>query len=263
MAQAVNLDQLRDYILHDNSLEAEEFVRQHSAESEPVLQEFSHSKNPDIRRIVVELAGISPSLRNCRLLLNCLSDPAIEVKELSISLIRRCGQPEMVSELVEALEQHLAPDVLSAIALLIGQVGGDSEIEPLNALRRTRKNEPDLDHDISIALARLGNTGALGELHQRLSSDVDPGDRVSALNDCLYVGDRSLVAYFGPALNDYRDMVALSIPENPPMEYARVADIAVFVMVQLGVKLSYPLDELKRLPHDKLEEASRLAQSLQ
>lgn len=256
MTNGADINQLKEHIQRDNSLEAERFVRLHPVESEPVLESFSQSNNTDIRRIVVELAGIHASPGNCRLLLGRLADNEMEIRELAKAQLGYCNISGLLPDLVEALQQYDDPDTLSVLVLLIGQIGGKSEIEPLTQLRDSHQQDDGLEHDISLALAKLGNANAIEQLRQRLESNIDQTDRVSALNDCLYVGDPSLVAYFGPALRDHRDTVALSIPENPPMEYARVVDIAVFTMAQLGVRLPYRLDELTRLSEEQIQQAS-------
>mgnify|MGYP003577231890 CR=1 FL=1 len=50
------------------------------------------------------------------------------------------------------------------------------------------------------------------------------------------------------------------MPDQPPMVFARVCDIAVLTMLRLGVQLSYTFDRLTRLEERHLDEAKQVVE---
>ena len=244
---------LRQALLRQDAVASEALVRELGVASAPVLAQLENHVNTDVRRSVVEVAGLAPGVENCRLLVRRAADPDDEVRGLATLQLRACKHREILPELLHALESPDAPDAKGALALQVGSVGGGPEIPRLAALRR-RTTDPELRDDLGLALAKLGDPSARGELVARLTTG-NATTRVAALKDTLYVGDATLVGAFGPALSDPTDVIALSFPEDPPMEYARVCDVAAFTMVQLGVGLGFPLESLSRLDQPQLDQA--------
>ena len=266
---------LREAILGGHELEAENLVKALGDAGTPVLAEFVHDEDVDRRRVAVELLSIDPGIAACKLLLERLSDSEMAVRDLAISEIQNCDHPQLLPELLALLKTHRHhTDVCAELVLVIGEIGSKEQISLLREYRQEARQTSavtpgeveishgaDLDHNIGLALCRLGDEKAREELIKRLRKD-DAWSRVDALSDCLYVDDPDLVIHFGPALNDHTDVNALSIPEEPPMEYARVSDTTVFTMVQLGVPLSFELEMLARLGDAQLREAQDYVKQL-
>ena len=122
------------------------------------------------------------------------------------------------------------------------------------------KQLTDLERSLTLAATRLGDEDSRKALILRL---VTPGapSRFQALQDCVYVGDRSLAAHFGPALADHTDVFSLNIPEEPP-EHARVLDVAIHVMGQLGLVLTFQVEALARFSRENVEESQRIVAAM-
>lgn len=248
-------EKLRRFIVEEKMDEAESLVLQDGEQSEAVLELLEAGDDAEVRRTVVELAGLKPTAGHCRLLLRRMFDADMEIRELAAYLLPSCPHNELAPDYRAAMQKKPPPppDTLGVLALMLGRTGDSGDIAFLRKLRE--KNDDDgVDHDIGLALIRLGDTEERRAFEERLLAG-DPARRVEALNECLYIDDVNLVFSFGALLSDMRDVVALSIPENPPMEYARVADVAVQTMLSLGVKLSFELEMLQRFDDEKLREA--------
>ncbi|HMA96266.1 MAG TPA: hypothetical protein VKP30_26445, partial [Polyangiaceae bacterium] len=227
----------------------------------PVLLEFEQSSNPKIRQLVVELACLVLCEQHCRLFLRRLSDSEQETHDFAAAQVSRCHYRSLVPDLIRAGNAHTEPAERGPIARALGQSGTPAEIPVLKQWRSESHSGQEV-HDIDLALARLGDAPARAQLARDLR-EGSAWTRVDALRDCLYIADPSLVREFGPALKDRTDVMALSIPENPPILYARVADIATSTMLQLGIRLSFSMDPLRRLDETQLEEAEKYVARMQ
>lgn len=248
-------EKLKSAILGREEIEAETLVKQMGEEATSVLAELAQSPDRGIRDVIVGLASRIRSPDACRLLLRMLVDADHGIRSLAAAQIPLCSKPEIIAELRQAAKDLREPSTRGALARAIGEAGTSADIEFVQKLRGSA-DPPELIRDIDAALARLGDEKALAALVERLTRG-GASTRMEALQDCVYVGRTDLVRHFGPALQDHTDMTALSIPEDPPMKYARVADIAVFAMVQLGIRLSFSMELLERLEDAQLAEASR------
>lgn len=247
---------LREAIVAANYLEAERLAKELGEESTPVLLEFEKSPTIKVRKMIVGLASMAGGAGACRLILRMLADRESQVRELAAAFVPQCNAPAILPQLNEALGVTHEPLARGRLARAVGEAGTSASI-PL--LRRARKDADtaELVRDIDAALARLGDEEALDRLVAKLQ-EGDSNTHVEALADCVYIGRAELARNFGPALKDRTDVTVLSIPKDPPMKYARVADIAVFTMHQLGIVMPFPVELLDRLSDSQLDEAYRL-----
>jgi hypothetical protein len=259
-----NTDELktrfRALLLAGRGFEAETLAQELGKEAAPVLLTLSQSDSAAVRKAVLEVAGQVRDAGSCRVIVQSLDDRDAEIQELAGFLLRVCAHRELLPELLEAIKKHATPRLRGALALQIGMVGGATEIPRLRAYKG-RTTDPQLVSELNLALARLGDAEARSALIARLQS-LDVMVRYHALQDCLYVQDRTLAAHFGPALNDFRDVVQLTIPEESPTVYARVCDVAVMVLANLGFTLTYPAEDLVRHSNAELDEARRIVMAL-
>jgi hypothetical protein len=249
--------QLERAILQDQGLAAENIARKLGSQAGSVLLNLTLHGSADVRLATLETAAYVSGPDVCRSILRLVEDSDAEVADLAQSLVSKCQEPELVLEMMTVIETSKNPDVRSVLAIKVGELGGETEIPRLQKLRVEvdAAQQVKLDHDLSIALAKLGDKSAKQEAIDRLDS-VGADDRVAALNDVEYINDIDLVKYFNPLLLDYREVVPLALPEEPPVPAARVCDVAVRTMLRLGVKLSYHFDMLLQLEPKHLEEAT-------
>lgn len=250
------LNELRSAILAVNHLEAERLVKELGRESTPVLLEFENDPITRVRKMVLGLASMAGGADSCRLILRMLTDKEFQIRDLAAAFVPQCNEPAVLPELIEAAKRVREPLARGRLARAIGEAGTNANAPFLRQARRDA-DVAELVRDLDAALARLGDEEALGRIVVKLRKG-DPNTRIEALADCVYIGRGDLTRHFGPALKDRTDVTALSIPEDPPMKYARVADMAVFAMRQLGIPLSFSMELLDRLPDSQLEEAFRL-----
>ena len=252
--------QLRNFILSDQVFEAETTLKKIGKDAVPVLRELIKSEKVRVRSNVLELAGQLGDIESCSLILRALDDPDDEVRNLAIFQINKCSHRELIPDMFIALERHSDPRTRGTLSLQLGMIGNKDQI-PLLKKYLGKAKDPELRHQIGLALTRLGDLEARAALIQRLS-DGDSSVRYRALQDCLYIQDKSLAAYFTLALEDFRNVVQLTIPGEKPAVYARICDIAVTVMEGLGYKFSFTAETVQIRSGKELEEAKKIVSSI-
>lgn len=248
--------QLRHFILADHGLEAETLARELGPAAGPVLLDLSTHASADVRMSVLESAAVAQGPDICRTILRLMEDPDPEINDLAQSLVSRCAEPELVPEMLVIIKRSTNPPSQAALALKIGELGTRKEIPELRDLYLDAEN-PSVKHNLSIAMARLGDPDAKTDAIERLAAP-HAHERIEALNDLEYIGDKAAVIHFLPLLRDHRAVIALS----PMSMYgatdgacARVCDVAVRTMLRLGVTLSFHFDRLMQLEQEHLQEA--------
>ena len=219
-----------------------------------VLAETASNPKDSVRILTLELASEHPSTGASRAILSRLSDSDPTVRSVAGSLIGRCLQGSMTPELIEAMKLSLPQDVRGALARQVGVIGGRDAVQPLNDIYRETR-EPEFRRDLSVAMARLGQEDRKTEAVRRLG-DPDAGQRVQALRDIEYIGDKSLVRFFGEVLKDRRDVLDISPPHEFPVVWVRVCDVAIQSMALLGIPLSFGGQTLHRWDEMQLAEAA-------
>jgi HEAT repeat protein len=252
--------QLAAQVEQRRGFDAERTAKTLGADASPVLMRFIEHKSVDVRRTALEVAGQNSNPGNGRVIISFLDDPDPEIRDLAVALLGKCSYRPLLPNLIEASKKHPESGIRGPLALQIGIVGGKTEVPLLQSYYPTAK-EPQLHRDLDLALARLGEAGARNRLIARIE-DPDQATRYQALQDCIYVRDKSLAKHFGPALKDYRVVVRLTIPENAVQKDARVCDLAVMVMANLGHVLSYPGEPLQSLTEIQLEEARKVVEAM-
>lgn len=249
------LARLQSLLINERIVEAESLARQLGPPAVGALAGLADHENADVRIAVLEVAASLQHPEVCRLALRMAFDSDEQVGALAANQLGKCSTAEFRGPLLEALEKKPPPALAAVLALQLGRVGTADDLPALGRLR-AEATDPAERHALSVALAKLGDSAARTELEKQLAAPLAE-DRVQALRDIEYVGDVQLVANFAGVLDDRRDVVPLSMPDLPPVVFARVCDIAVLTMLRLGVKLSYTFDMLTRLEEQHLDEAKR------
>jgi HEAT repeat protein len=250
--------QLQSLIANERIVEAETLARTLGPAAVRALLPLATHESTDVRLAVLEIASQVQHPETCPLVLRMLFDADELVSSLAATQVSKCSTPEARGPLLEALERRPPPEAGRALALQIGRVGNADDREPLRR-HRVEAADPSYRHALSVALVRLGDSEARRELEEQLASPILE-TRLQALRDIEYVGDPQFVARFADVLDDRRDAVPLSMPDQPPMVFARVCDVAVLTMLRLGVKLSYAFDRLTRLEERHLDEAKQVVE---
>jgi hypothetical protein len=245
--------QLADALARGSTLQAETLGKQLGENATPVLDAYYTQGPVQARKNTLDLAAQIRSVGACRIILRALRDPDAEIRESAKFLVTLCSHKELLPEFLAAMAAADSPSFQAQLALKIGAAGTAREVPTLRQYLG-KAEDPELIRNLRLALARLGDDDARTELAARLAND-DLQTRYQALQDCIYVSDRKLIAQFGRALNDLRDVVVVTIPEEQPQIVARVADVAVMVMATLGVKFPVPAELLTRHSDSTLAEA--------
>jgi HEAT repeat protein len=252
------LAQLQSLIANERIVEAETLARTIGPPAVRALVPLAEHESTDVRLAVLEIAAGVQHPETCQLALRMLFDADELVSSLAATQVSKCSTPEARGALLEALEKKPPPAAAQALALQLGKIGDGDDREPLRR-HRAEATDPAYRHALSVALVRLGDSETRRELEQELASPILE-TRLQALRDIEYVGDPQFVARFADVLDDRRDAVPLSMPDQPPMVFARVCDIAVLTMLRLGVQLSYTFDRLTRLEERHLDEAKQVVE---
>jgi hypothetical protein len=165
----------------------------------------------------------------------------------------------VIPDLVKLLEKKPPSELTVTLIRQIGIAGDYDNIKDVQPFRANPN--ADVARQAAVAMARLGDQGELQRIVTQLSS-MDRNARVQALRDCQYIGDRKLVKYFGPALEDSTDFMAITPPHLEPIVVARVCDIAVQTMAYMGFRFSFQAEFLARLTFAQLDEAKRMVASM-
>lgn len=247
---------LRDLILQGKGFEAETLGRELGVKSDPVLESLFGDSSAKVRRSVLEVASQAKTPGSSRVILKGLDDPDSEIRDLSKYLVGTCSQPEVLPDILRAMDEHQDPALRSVLALQVGIIGSKTEIPKLHGYQKTT-TDSELLQNLDLALARLGDPDARNVLIDRIHQ-TELMVRFRALQDCLYVQDPSLINHFQPALTDYRDAILITIPEAPQQVRARICDVAVMVMANLRCSFSFSGLNLRRFTQEELLEAQRM-----
>jgi hypothetical protein len=252
--------ELKQLILLERKEEAGKLAHSMGSAAGEVFLESSLSNKGSVRLLVLELAAANPSIGSCRTVLGRLSDSNATIRSLAASLIPQCCQNRGTApDLLRALQESPEPATRSAIVAQLGIAGGPEQVPLLRKL--LSDGDTDVTHAASLALVRLGDTVERQKLIRRLQ-DRDPQVRTNALRDCMTVRDPKLAAWFGPALDDVRDVVPISGMHAEVPVYARVCDYAVMIVAQLGYRFSFSVEFLERRSPEQIREAKQIVDSL-
>jgi hypothetical protein len=141
------------------------------------------------------------------------------------------------------------------VALIIGKIGNSASVGPLQQALQT---EPEVHarHAISLALARLGDEPSRTALLARLHTD-DIQERVSALQDLLYLEDQRLASEVLPLLDDMRD--AKNVAPSHGSYWIRVCDVALNTLDELlGHPFPFPVSRAQRYTPEQLAQAKSI-----
>jgi len=225
----------------------------------PVLAKLAGNQNVQIRLLVLELAPLAVSIETSKAVISLLQDSSATVRSVASSDLAVCIQKEVVPDLVKLLESKPPPELTVTIIQQIGIAGDRDNIKDVRAFRSSP--DSDVAHQTAVAMARLGDPAEFQKIVTQLKSQ-DQNERVQALRDCQYIGDRKLVKYFGPALDDMRDFMVITPPHMTPAVVARVCDIATQTMAYMGIRFSFQAEFLARFTPAQLDEAKRMVASL-
>jgi hypothetical protein len=153
------------------------------------------------------------------------------------------------------LKSHEDEYVREHVALVIGKIGGAKSVQ---AIKEQMAVEIDADakHAMSIALARMKDEQGTKAFVNRLQSE-EPIERVKALEDYLYIRDRTLLPEIAKLISDVRDA-----KNKAPGGYAyfiRVCDVAVNTLdLVMGHPFPFEIDALKRYSAEELYQAEKI-----
>jgi len=221
----------------------------------PVLLTLAKHEKARIRLLVLELAPLAPSVDTSRAVIGLVQDSNSNVRSVAIGDLAVCWQKEVVPDLLKVLEKQPDPDLTTAVIRQIGLAGSDRNIGDLRPYESAREQE--VAHQAALAMARLGDGTERKKIIDGLAA-LNPQVRVQALRDCQYIGDKTLIRYFGPTLDDIRDFMVITPPHIEPVVTARVCDIAVQTMAYMGLQFSFQAQFLARRTVAELEEAKRM-----
>ena len=226
-----------------------------------VLAETASNPKDSVRLLTLEFAADHPSVGASRAILSRLFDADPAIRSVAAGIIGRCQQRSMTPELIATMKRDLPLDVKGTLARQVGLIGGPEALSPLEEIyQRTR--DPGFRRDLSLAMARLGQTQYKDEAIERLG-DSGADARVQALRDIEYIGDKTLVRHFGGALEDRRDVLDISPPHEFPVVWVRVCDVAIQSMAILGVPLSFSGLTLQRWDERQVAEAIMAVRAMQ
>ena len=244
---------LKELIVTDKVYEAGLLARKMAGAAAGAMHPLLKHKEPRVRRNVIEVAGELGGVENARLILAGLDDGDGEVRSLAALFVDVCAHKELLPSLLSVMEKQSDQMLLGSLALQVGTLGGREQIPALKEFGK-KVSDPEQSRYFSLAKAKLGDGEARDELVRRFTHPDAPV-RFQALRDCLYVLDKTLAAEFGPALEDYRDVIKLTLPESREQVSARVCDAAVYVMKNLGYAFSFRVDSLWVRKESELKEA--------
>jgi HEAT repeat protein len=247
---------LRRQIITRNVEEAHALTARLHADAGPVFEILSKHESSKVRLLVLELIPEAPSLSSSRAVLALLADSNQTVHAVAAGMLTACTQREIVPDLEKLLEQKQDPEVAVSLIRQIGIAGDQNSIRKL--ARFKQDPDPEIAHAARAAIARLGGASERSEIVTALSA-VDRQERVQALRDCQYIGDKTLVRHFGPVLDDRSDFMVITPPHVEPVEVARVCDIAVQTMAYMGLRFSFSAEILKRRTPEEIAEAKHVA----
>lgn len=221
----------------------------------PVLLTLAKHEKARVRLLVLELAPLAPSVETSRAVIGLVQDSNSNVRSVAVGDLAVCWQREVVPDLLKVLAKQPDPDLTTALIRQIGVAGSDNNIRDLRPYESAREQE--VAHQASLSMAKLGDRLERRKVIDALGS-ANPQVRVQALRDGQYIGDKDLVKYFGPALDDIRDFMIITPPHMEPVVMARVCDIAVQTMAYMGFRFSFQAQFLARHTPAELEEAKRV-----
>jgi len=162
-----------------------------------------------------------------------------------------------VDVLVAHLRSHSDEYVREQLALLLGKLGERSAMRPLQE-RFALEQWPHAKHAMSLALTRLGDPDHRKAYVLRLNQP-DPKGRVAALEDLLYIQDKTLAKEVKPLLDDERD--GKNVGPSHGAYWIRVCDVAVNVLDSLlEHPFKFEVSRIKRYSGQEIAQAKQLIQ---
>jgi HEAT repeat protein len=172
------------------------------------------------------------------------------------NLHHHCGAGDVVA-LIAQVHTHKDEYVREELALLLGKLGQKSATKPLQE-RFAAEQWPHTQRAISLALVRLGDPSHRQAYIARLGQP-DPKERVAALDDLLYLEDKTLLKDVKPLLDDGRD--GKNVGPSHGAYWIRVCDVAVNVVdALLGHPFKFQVRGNKRYSTQEIDDAKRVIQ---
>lgn len=159
-------------------------------------------------------------------LIKALDDADDMVRGAACRFLRYHVNPDHLVHLLPHISRHEDEYVREHVALVIGGLGNVDAIKPLRE-RFEVEDRAHAKHAMSLALARLGDPVHRQAYVARIEQN-DPKGRAEALEDLVYLDDKTLVQYVRPLLDDQRDAKNVG-PSHGPY-WIRVCDVAINVI---------------------------------
>ncbi len=223
----------------------------------PAIAPLLTDQDQDVRELAVAAIDKTTGPEAKQGLFKALADRNEVVRGAAArNLEHHCNAGD-VDALVAQFRVHKDEYVREQLALLLGKLGQSSAMRPLQ--EGFKKEEwPHAKQAISLALVRLGDPNHRQAYIARLAQP-DPKERVAALQDLLYIQDKTLAKQVKPLLDDERDGKNVG-PSHGPY-WIRVCDVAINVLdTVLGHPFRFQVRGVKRYSEQELSDAKRTIQ---
>jgi len=211
--------------------------------------------DPQLRELTVHVLDATDGADARRALLKALNDPDNVVRAAAARFVGRRRVAEDLPAVLQQIQQNPDEYVREQLALAVGKTGAREAI-PVLEESLTRERDVHARHAMTLALARLGAPQSRTAVLARLRVQ-DPKERVAALQDVLYLDDRTLAAEVLPLLDDLRD--AKNVAPSHGRLMIRVCDAAVNTLdVLLGHPFPFPVSGVQRYTPEQLAQAKSI-----
>jgi HEAT repeat protein len=220
----------------------------------PEIVKLLDNSDPEVRELAIYSLNAAGGEAAKDGFLKALNDESEMVRSAACKSLVYNYDPKYL----QAYINHLKSDdefVREHVALVIGKIGGPKAVQAIKE-RLAVEKDADAKHAMSIALARMKDEQGTKDYVSRLTAN-DPGERVKALEDYLYIRDRSLLPDVAKLLSDTRD--AKNMAPAGHEYFIRVCDVAVNTLdLVLGHPFPFQVDSIKRYSAEELYQAQQI-----
>jgi len=224
-------------------------------EAGPQIVKLLDHDDPEVRELAIYSLNASGGQAAKDGMLKGLSDDNDMVRSAACKSLLYNYDAKYLPKYAAYLKSDEDEFVREHVALVIGKIGSPKAIESVKEQLNVEK-DTDAKHAMAIALARMKDPAGTREFLERLQAG-DPMTRVTALEDYLYIRDRSLLPEIAKLLSDTRD--AKNMAPAGHTYFIRVCDVAINTLdLVLGHPFPFAIDPLRRYTDNELYEAQRV-----
>jgi hypothetical protein len=224
-------------------------------EAAPEIIKLLDNEDPEIRELTIYSLNASGGEAAKDGFLKALNDENDMVRSAACKALLYNYDAKHLKTYLMHLKSNEDEFVREHVALVIGKIGGPQAVEAIKTQLAVEK-DADAKHAMAIALARMKDEQGTKDFEGRLQAN-DPAERVKALEDYLYIRDRSLLPEVAKLLSDTRD--AKNMAPAGHNYFIRVCDVAVNTLdLVLAHPFPFPIDALKRYSAEELYQAEKI-----